>query len=205
MKLTILTLQFFILFSSYAKVNAVYHDDIVEISWTNPMHIKVDYFYIERSKNGKNFKEIIKINGDKENYNINQYYEVDNKPFNKKGYYRIKQVDINGNVYYSNVVFAKNNKNITPLFNLLFTNQNKQLKDYKANNVLVVLIDKDRNEFIAKVDLEKEAKELIITSSNVVLPTGKYLITATSDDTIYGKQIISKGNYFNPLQTQHIK
>lgn len=189
MKLIII-ICLFITSTSYARINAIYNNDKVEITWTNPKDIKVDYFTIQRSKNGKHFKDLIKIDGNKMGYNINEYREIDSKPYRLKGYYRLKQVDINGKIHYSNIILTK---------------KDKKLKNYTANNILVVLANNEKKEFITKVDLVFENKHLIITSSDINLPTGKYMVIATSDDTIYGKEIFFEGNYSNSLQSQHTK
>ena len=124
------------------------NDNKVEISWNNPLGVEIDYFVIERSKKGYLFKEIIKIETGKNKSSSIEYFEVDYKPFNKKAYYRIKQVSINGVSHYSNIVVAENFGNIKPLFSLFSKNQNRfNLKSYSATNILVVLLDINKNEY----------------------------------------------------------
>lgn len=199
MKISILVslfLQLTMISSAFSEVKAFYINDKVEISWNNPLEIEIDYFIIERSKNGQYFKEISKVNVGKNKSSSIQYYEVDYKPFNKRAYYRIKQVGINGKSYYSTVVIAENFKNTKPLHALFSKNQNNStLKDYEVTNILVVLLDIKRKEYIAKISLLKEGKYLIISSSDVFLPTGDYIVIATSEDVIYGRKITSEGNY----------
>ena len=201
----LIALQFLFISSISAEVKANYNDNRVEISWDNPNHVQIAYFVIERSKNGRYFKEILKVEATKSDNGSVEYYEVDYKPFNKKAYYRIKQVDVDGNRYYSNVILAKNTNNVKPLFGLFSSTNNKNLKNYNEKDLLVVLVDVHQNEFIAKVDVIKEGKQLIATHANITLPTGEYLITATSDDKLYGKKIQVNGNYSKPVYTQNIK
>ncbi len=195
MKTTLLLFtQLLFISYSFAEVRAVYKDDRVVISWTNPTNIKIDYFVIERSKNGKKFKELIKVEGFNSNSGLTEYYEIDNNPFNKKAYYRIRQVGINGNIYYSEMVIATNIKYVKPLYGLFSNSKdNYKLKKYTGNNILVVLIDTKGKQYIAKVNMVVENRHLVVTQSNVVLPTGDYLISATSDDVIYGERLIVKG------------
>lgn len=192
--------------SSIAEVKAVYNNNTVEVSWMNPLHVEIDYFIIERSKKGRYYKEILKVDGPKKNLESTiAYKEIDSKPFSKTGFYRIKQVDINGNVYYSNAVFAKNYDYVKPIFSLLKQSSvSKNLKGYQNRDILVVLLNTEKEEFIAKVDLIEEGKKLIVTNCNIVLPTGNYIVTATSDDLLFGKTITSKGNYHTtPVYTQN--
>ena len=204
---TILFFSLQILFNSllFSEVTAIYNDDKVEISWTNPVHVKIDLFIIERSNNGHSFKEIMKISGAKNNANeLIEYYEIDPSPFKSKSYYRIKQIDISGKKYYTNIAIAENFKKNKPTFNL-FSNSTKikNIKGYNKEDLLVVLVDSKNNEYVAKVDLTEINNRLIINKSNIVLPTGSYLVTGTSDDIFYGKKIICEGNYTNSEYTQN--
>jgi hypothetical protein len=203
---TILFLIPQLLFSSlvFSEVTAIYNKDKVEISWTNPIHVKIDLFIIERSRNGHSFKEIMKITGPRNTSELIEYYEIDDNPFKSKSYYRIKQIDINGKKYYTNIAVAENFNIIKPIFNL-FSNSSKlkNIKGYNKEDVLVVLIDSKNNEYVAKVDITEINKRLIISKSNIVLPTGTYLVTGTSDDIIYGKKIICEGNYATPSYTHN--
>ena len=204
--LTLLLTYFFLANSLFSEVNAVYNDDKVEISWSNPLHIKVDYFVIERSKDGRYFKEILNVNASENNGSSIEYFEIDYNPFNKKAYYRIKQVDINGKNYYSNMVVAQNLNNVKPLFNVFSNNRNtKGLKDYKEKDILVVITNAHKEEFIARLDVVKQGKELVVTYANVKLPTGIYLVTATSDDRIYGRKININGNHSSSVYSLNIK
>ncbi|MDB4533367.1 hypothetical protein N9242_00740 [Vicingaceae bacterium] len=202
----LLIAQLFLINSLFSEVRATYNNNVVGISWANPLHIDIDYFVIEKSKNGKKFKEVLKIKG---TTNLNKsiaYYEIDNTPFNKKGYYRIKQVDITGYIYYSNVVLAKNIATAKPIFNLFSpSKKNQGLKNYKGSDILVVLQNSKQEEFIARVDIVEEGNKLITTYVNVKLPAGNYIVTSTSDDKIYGKTIDVNGSYTNSAYTLSTK
>ncbi len=198
--------QLMFISTTFSEVRAVYNNDKVEISWTNPTSITVAYFVVERSKNGKNFKAIIQVEGSKKENSLIEYYEVDNKPLHQKAYYRIRQIDVNGKNYYSEMVVATNVNYINPLFSLFSKPQkNRELKNYSENNIIVVLINNNGDEYISKINVVAENKQLVVTGSNINLPTGGYLVTATSDDAIYGKKIIVKGINSNSTSCIHNK
>lgn len=186
----------------FSEVKATYKGDVVGISWANPLHIDIDYFVIEKSKKGKFFKEVLKVQGS-ENLNTSMaYYEIDNNPFSKKGYYRVKQVDVNGQAYYSNIALAQNMENVHPIFNLFKKASNlKGLKNYIGEDILVVLQNSEQEEFIARVNIIEEGNKLITTYVNVRLRAGNYLITSTSDDRIYGMMVDINGSYTNSAYT----
>ncbi len=200
--LSFLFIQLFFIQIVFSQVKAVYLENKVGISWANPLHIDVDYFVIEKSKTGKYFKEIIKVDGSKNLNTSIAYYEIDHNPFRKKGYYRIKQVDINNKYYYSNVVLANNLNNVKPIFDLFKKRNNIQgLKNYVGKDILVVLQNSEQEEFIAKIDVAEEGNKLITTYVNVRLQAGLYLVTSTSDSKIYGKKIDVNGSYTNSAHT----
>ena len=195
----LICIQLFLCTTSFSAIRAVYNHDKVEISWTNPTSIKVAYFVIERSKNGKNFKDIIQVEGVQEENSLIEYYEVDNNPLQKKAYYRIREVDVNGKNYYSEMVIVNNVNYVNPLFSFFVKHENnRKLKNYNEHDLLVVLLDNNGIEYISKIDVVEKNWQLVVTSSNVNLPTGEYFITATADDAIFGKKIVVKGNNSNP-------
>jgi len=186
----------------FSQVKAGYNNNTVGISWANPLHIDVDYFVIEKSKSGTKFKEVMTVDGIADLDKSIAYYEVDYNPFKEKGFYRIKQVDINGEIYYSNIVVAKKVDNVNSIFKLFSKKANiKGLKNYKGQDILVILQNAQQEEFIARVDVIEEGNKLITTYTNVKLRAGNYLVTSSSDDRIYGRQVDVSGSYTNYAYT----
>jgi hypothetical protein len=75
----------------------------VRIEWSTASEINSDYFLVERSSNGEKFTSVgaVKASG---NSSQNNYYNLtDDHPLSKHSYYRLKQVDFNGDVWYSKV------------------------------------------------------------------------------------------------------
>lgn len=72
-----------------------------ELNWATASEINNDYFSIEHSKNAETWTEIGQVKG-KGNSNIKQSYRfIDREPIKEFNYYRIKQVDFNGAVDFS--------------------------------------------------------------------------------------------------------
>ncbi len=77
----------------------------VKIKWETASEINNDYFVIERSKDAVNFNFVLTVNGNgSSNQNIT-YTAFDNElpPATATIYYRLKQVDYNGNYTYSDI------------------------------------------------------------------------------------------------------
>jgi hypothetical protein len=84
----------------------VNHD--VALDWAVASEINNSGFIIERSADGKNFTSVSFVKSAGNSSSIYQYKLVDQDPFKKEGadvlYYRIKQVDANGDYSYSDIM-----------------------------------------------------------------------------------------------------
>lgn len=85
----------------------------IEIKWQTASELNNDYFTIERSKNGFDWKELIKIDGAGNSSSLLSYSTIDNSPFNGVSYYRLKQTDFDGKFEY----FQIRSVNIKQLIN----------------------------------------------------------------------------------------
>ncbi len=86
------------------EFDAVYQDDHVNLNWTTASEINNAYFEIERSTDTKDWTTIGQVQGHGNSNVINYYTAVDNlADVIPSGaiYYRLKQVDFNGNFTYS--------------------------------------------------------------------------------------------------------
>ena len=93
-----------------AQVETNYNGKFVEVTWVNPKNVSIDYFIIEKSNNGKNYKELLTV--PKQNIAGGKIvYEADYSKPKRKTYYRIKNVETGGNSYYSNVSYLDIKKN----------------------------------------------------------------------------------------------
>lgn len=95
-------------------------------NWKTALEWNANYFELERSSNGNDF---IAINNQKatNTNSVTEYEWLDEmKIFSPMVYYRLKQVDLDGAVHYSNIVFVRNDvkaeNNVTIMPNP-FTNE----------------------------------------------------------------------------------
>ena len=80
------------------------------ITWATASEINNDYFNIEKSKDGKNFEIIGKINGAGNSQQILKYEFIDSNLASGINYYRLKQTDYNGEFSYSDIEIINNYK-----------------------------------------------------------------------------------------------
>ncbi len=86
--------------------DAVYNGTAVDLTWVTATEINNNYFTIERSTNGVDFKEIANVPSKGLNGNSTttlNYYEVDPDVTSGVYYYRLKQTDFDGTFTYSQV------------------------------------------------------------------------------------------------------
>lgn len=90
--------------------SAELNDEIVTLNWQTATELNNDYFTIERSANGTDWKEISKVRGAGNSSEELNYTSLDNQPLSGISYYRLRQTDFDGQSSYSQVrsVNAKN-------------------------------------------------------------------------------------------------
>ncbi len=167
----------------------------VDLKWVTSSEINNDFFTIERSANTKDWEEVAIVNGAGNSSQHIEYFETDYSPKKGTSYYRLKQTDFDGNYTYSSIVpvIVENDKNnglnIFPNPVEMGGVVSLDFEDYEEE-VLVVLRDVTGQEFYSKLFLDIEKGKLIGIPIEDIIPSGIYLITATSENQIYSKKII---------------
>lgn len=111
------------------------------LEWFTSSEINNDYFIVEKSNQTFDFKPIGIVNGNGNSSTINRYQFQDFEDKNEVVYYRLKQVDFNGEYEYSNIVAL--NKCIDTEYNIenIYFNNNEIVIDYHTNKTTDVLIN----------------------------------------------------------------
>lgn len=78
-------------------------DQIVWLSWTTDSEQNNAYFEIERSTDSRKWTSIGVVNGQGTSYQQHQYQFADDKPLTGTSYYRLRQVDVDGQWEYSQI------------------------------------------------------------------------------------------------------
>ena len=73
------------------------------MTWKTAQEISNHYFVVEKTRDLENFTEVGKIDGHGDSKEEHKYSLVDSEPYYGKSYYRLKQVDFDGNFTYSEV------------------------------------------------------------------------------------------------------
>lgn len=124
------------------------------LNWTTTSEINNDYFIVEASVDAENFSSIGTVAGAGNSNEVLNYEFIDNNPYAKTMYYRLKQVDFDGKWENSEIVaINRNSLGIIDIFpnpvnDLLHINFNtNEVNDYKVSitNILGEVITETTN------------------------------------------------------------
>ncbi|MBN8696291.1 MAG: DUF2341 domain-containing protein [Bacteroidetes bacterium] len=175
---------------------AIQEEEKVNVKWITASEINNDYFVVDKTKDFIHFETVSTLDGAGNSVTPVNYQLYDLAPYNGLSYYRLKQVDFNGDhVYYPYV--AVDYKSLNEFSFDLYPNPgsadniNLLLNSEKDKEVLVVLFDVNGKEVYSKVLLTSTDGENVyaIDPSSKISP-GVYLVTATSNQNIYSKRLI---------------
>jgi hypothetical protein len=88
----------------------------VSLNWSTEEEINNDHFIIQRSSDGVNFSDITSVQGAGTTHSVKTYTYLDRPGAYAILYYRIKQVDINGEYSYSKIASVKNGQSNTSIY-----------------------------------------------------------------------------------------
>ena len=89
--------------------DATFEVDHVNLFWATSTEINNDYFVVERAGENLIWKEVLRLNGAGNSTERTTYSGKDREPMAGLSYYRLKQVDYDGEYSYSDVVSVLNN------------------------------------------------------------------------------------------------
>lgn len=153
----------------FAKRN---NKGVIEVSWTTLTEINNNFFEVEKSDNGFDWVVAGKVKGGGNQAVANNYKFLDDAP--TSAYYRIKQVDYDGNFDYSKVIGV--NEKVEEVFTPVYDAQQKS----------IVLPNLDFNE-VTLTNLKGEQIKVNTTVVNGLLSidvhyltTGVYVLSTSS-------------------------
>ncbi|HLG34911.1 MAG TPA: T9SS type A sorting domain-containing protein, partial [Bacteroidia bacterium] len=91
-------------------------NNINHLHWSTASEINNDYFVVERSSNGIDFENIGTVDGHGNSTQIINYSYEDLSSLTGINYYRLKQIDYDGEFEYSQIIAVRNNQSGNPCF-----------------------------------------------------------------------------------------
>lgn len=169
----------------------------IRVSWATSLEIDNDGFEVERSTDGVNYAKVGWVEGHDNSTETNNYYFDDRVSDNILYYYRLKQIDNDRDFEYSPVVTAKLSENEG-------ASANYSLYPNPTSNEVFVAVENPAEEItvqlfniqgklvydnIFPVEQPGVTKTVSIAMSSL-LPSGTYILNATTNGTRFSKQVI---------------
>ncbi len=76
---------------------------VVKLDWSTASEVNNDFFAVERSEDGNDWREVLLVKGNGNSNEVINYSAIDNAPIQGLSYYRLKQTDFDGAYTYSDV------------------------------------------------------------------------------------------------------
>lgn len=184
-------------------IELVYFDAVCEkgkirIEWQTASENNNHHFEIERSENAIDFETIVTIPTQNGNVNYLQNYTAfDNSPNTSINYYRLKQVDNNGQYSYSNLTLVDCHESTSSTMVRLYPNPAEDKLFIRLENIITeVLFVKIMNTY-SSVVYETKWENPLINSLNEIdiehLPAGVYFIQIyDSKNRLFHQKVIKK-------------
>ncbi|AKD04141.1 hypothetical protein PKOR_14885 [Pontibacter korlensis] len=156
----------------------------VLLKWSTASEITNDYFAVERSSDGRSFEEIARVKG-AGNSNVEQSYSLrDRKAPAGIQYYRLKQVDFDGDYEFSKVVAVHVQEVTTPLVTL-FPNPsigalNLDMTALPENTYQVSIIGLGGRVVMQTISYGGNVEKLDVSG----LPKGKYVLRVQGESFV---------------------
>lgn len=164
----------------FFEAHLVKHE--VVLIWQTATEIDNSHFVVERSVDGKTFEGIAKVSGNGNTTDIHDYEFVDEKPYQGKSYYRLKQVDFDGDFAFSPLVYVFNDQAHT--FDIdVYPNPGRleeiTLEWFTSDTVTPVqysLMGLNGVVFANEIVEASEVKASIFSGGEMIIPAGVYLL-----------------------------
>ncbi len=155
--------------------------------WQTASELNNNYFDLERSADGVNFYKISQIAGSGTTNNTVSYYFLDKEPLVGLSYYRLKQVDFNGDFEYSNVItITKESDKVlvsSPIPNPAINNVRYDIVTPKMGTLLIQVLDINGKVVLnSLVGLDEGASKINVNTD--VLAVGVYSIKVSFNDQL---------------------
>jgi len=166
-----------------------------EIWWTTASELNNSHFDVERSSDGLIWDKIMEVDGQETTYDVTKYLINDHtRPFGTS-YYRLKQIDYNGEFEHSNVISLTHEGDFDLLGvypNPTRGNLNLSLNTAKNRDIFISIVDLAGREILNhSVHLEKGMTNLKLDVLSIA--KGIYSLNIYSDDhTVLAKEKLLK-------------
>ncbi len=176
-----------------AKFDAYGVDNRIVLEWSTNSEVNNQGFEVQRSIDGKSWKSIGFESGVGTTHEISNYTWVDKEPVGPNAYYRLKQINFNGEEEYSQVLSVSFSNAVSKFELSVFPNPTSDhllynLPDENLNVHEISLWTTDGKRVVSKTIQDQGVKVMNLQG----IETGTYIFNVKSKGKNYSKIIVKK-------------
>ena len=161
----------------------------VDLFWNTEAELNCKYFSVQRSVDGSEFAELGNVMGNGTSQISHDYTFIDQSPLCSVAYYRLMQVDENGDIHYTPIAVAtincSNNFSVYP--NPTLGNVMIDLSSMKADNSIVKIIGLD-----GRIYMTFNSSSVLLNIDASKLPAGLYFVNISNGVETLNSSFIKK-------------
>jgi hypothetical protein len=170
---------------------AVLNNDKVDLNWATATEVNNDYFTVEKTRDGKLFEFVAKVNGAGNSNQILSYFTIDPNPYIGLSYYRLKQSDYDGKISYSEFVPVRmNDKQLITVYPNPSLDGNVNVLIKNDEDLFTTLYLSDINGKIYKTQTFMSYKNQLLNLQFDNLAKGVYILKIEAESGVINKKLI---------------
>jgi hypothetical protein len=151
----------------------------VQLGWRTASEVNNAYFEVQRSADAKSFEAIARVSGNGTTNEIMAYQSFDEKPLAGFNYYRLKQVDINGQTVFSHIIAVKNEQEVVELFPNPITKGSKlflRISTLASKQYSVLIYDLQGREISKEIIKVDKGTTDVLINREALQSSGNYIV-----------------------------
>ncbi len=172
-------------------------EDQTELTWSTASEINNDFFLVQRSEDGTEWETLGEVDGNGTVNEIINYGFRDTRPLFGKSFYRLKQVDFDGQFEYSPVVSVNNPFTGQAMRVMVYPNPTsaeninlRVLTGNQENKISIQLIDALGHRFIDEKMSPETFSQDVIVRPNEGLSKGVYFLMVSQNNNVVKQRLI---------------
>ncbi len=176
------------------EFNAQPDGDVVAISWVTASEQNTDHFTVLRSRNGMAYEEVKKVEAAGNSNSRLEYSAIDPDPYPGISYYKLRSTDLDGSTNESRSVAVEFGTGQAAPGLTVYPNPTRgevfiQLNGLGNKKVRVTVRDLLGKQYFSE-DISTRQGNTTLFNLQKELPAGVYMITATTEETIYKERLV---------------
>ncbi|MBK7851445.1 MAG: T9SS type A sorting domain-containing protein [Bacteroidetes bacterium] len=166
------------------------HSQAINLEWTTASEINNERFEIEKSRDGFLFEAIGTMPGAGNSTSLSEYSFCDHDPYPEFNYYRLRQVDFDGNYAYSSTICVKRHTTNDFSFNCYINKQHRLSIFFQAitneKEITISILDisgkiiyRTTNQFTNTIEIDQPFQS-----------SGIYILEISSENILSRKKIL---------------